>query len=102
MMSFGKPFSKLYNVFDHILHGGRSYTCVLTALHINMLAVTYATSKSVYYLIKLIATSYVGHQISSDTGLISQILSLKSEFYYPLHVPMGIAYSCLYHNLINL
>ena len=38
---------------------------------------------------------YVGHPMSSDNGLISQKLLLKSEFYYPLHVAMGVAYSCL-------
>ena len=38
---------------------------------------------------------YVGHPISSDNGIISQKLLLKSEFYYPLHVAMGVAYSCL-------
>ena len=38
---------------------------------------------------------YVGHHISSDNGLISQTLLLKSEFYYPLHVAMDVAYSCL-------
>ena len=37
----------------------------------------------------------MGHPISSDNGLISQKLILKSEFYYPLHVVMGVAYSCL-------
>ena len=35
---------------------------------------------------------YVGHPISSDNGLISQKLLLKSEFYFPLHVAMGVAY----------
>ena len=40
-------------------------------------------------------TSYVGHPISSDNGLISQKLLLKSKFYNPLHVAMGVAYSCL-------
>ena len=40
-------------------------------------------------------TEYVGHPISSDNGLISQKLLLKSEIYYPLHVAMGVAYSCL-------
>ena len=40
-------------------------------------------------------TNYEGHPISSDNGLISQKLLLKSEFYYPLHVAMGVAYSCL-------
>ena len=39
--------------------------------------------------------TYEGHPISSDNGLISQKLLLKSEFYYPLHVAMGVAYSCL-------
>ena len=38
---------------------------------------------------------YMGHPISSDNGLISQKLLLKSEFYNPLHVAMGVAYSCL-------
>ena len=38
--------------------------------------------------------SYEGHPISSDNGLISQKLLLKSEFYYLLHVAMGVAYSC--------
>ena len=38
---------------------------------------------------------YVGHPISSDNGLIYQKLLLKSEFNYPLHVAMGVAYSCL-------
>ena len=38
---------------------------------------------------------YVGHLISSDNGLISQKLLLKSKFYYPLHVAMVLAYSCL-------
>ena len=38
---------------------------------------------------------YVGHPISSDNGLISQNLLLKSKFYYPMHVAMGVAYSCL-------
>ena len=39
--------------------------------------------------------NYVGHPISSDNGLISQKLVLKPDFYYPLHVTMGVAYSCL-------
>ena len=48
----------------------------------------------------------MGHPISSDNGLISQKLLLESEFYYPLHVAMGVAYSCLkiesfYYNLIR-
>ena len=37
----------------------------------------------------------MGHPISSDNDLISQKLLLKSELYYPLHVAMGVAYSCL-------
>ena len=37
----------------------------------------------------------MGHLIRYDNGLISQKLSLKSEFYGPLHVDMGVAYSCL-------
>ena len=39
--------------------------------------------------------TYVGHPISSDNGLISQKLLLESKLYYPLHVAMGVAYSCL-------
>ena len=35
-------------------------------------------------------TFYVGHPISSDNGLISQKLFLKSEFFYILHVAMRI------------
>ena len=38
---------------------------------------------------------YVGHPIRSDNGLISQKLLWKSEFYHPLQVAMGVAYSCL-------
>ena len=38
---------------------------------------------------------YVDHHISSDNGLISQKLLLKSELYCPLHVTMGLAYSYL-------
>ena len=40
-------------------------------------------------------TLYEGHPISSDNGLISQKMLLKSEFYYTLYVVMGVAYSCL-------
>ena len=40
----------------------------------------------------LFLTIYVGHPISSDNGLISQKLLRKSEFYYSLHVTMGVAY----------
>ena len=41
------------------------------------------------------------HPISSDNGLISQKLILKSEFYYPLYVAMGVAYSCLKYEVFN-
>ena len=44
-------------------------------------------------------TKYSGHPISSDNGLISQKLLLKSKFYYPLHVAMGVAYSCLKYGI---
>ena len=37
----------------------------------------------------------MGHPISSNNGLLSQKLLLKSEFYYPLHVAMGVTYLCL-------
>ena len=40
-----------------------------------------------------------GHPISSDNGLISQKLLLKSEFYYPFHVAMGVAHSCLQYGV---
>ena len=43
----------------------------------------------------LSSDQYEGHPISSDNGLISQKLLLKSEFYYPLYVAMYVAYSCL-------
>ena len=39
--------------------------------------------------------TYEDHPVSYDNGLISQKLLLKPEFYYPLHVAMGVAYSCL-------
>ena len=38
---------------------------------------------------------YEGRPICSDNGLISQKLLLKSEVYYPLHVVMGVTYSCV-------
>ena len=38
---------------------------------------------------------YVGHPISSDNGLISQKLLEKSILYYPIHVAMGVSYSCM-------
>ena len=47
-----------------------------------------------------ILNGYVGHPISSDNGLISQKLILKLEFYYPLHVAMGVAYSCLKYEVL--
>ena len=43
----------------------------------------------------IFSTVYEGHPISSDNGLISQKLLMKSELYYPLHVAVGVAYSCL-------
>ena len=43
---------------------------------------------------------YVGYPICSDNGLISQTMSLKSEFYYPLHVAMCGAYSCLKYGFL--
>ena len=42
---------------------------------------------------------YVGHPISSDNGLISLKLLLKSEFYYPWYVAMDVAYSCLKYGI---
>ena len=45
--------------------------------------------------------TYVGHPISSDNGLISQKLFLKSELYYPLHVTMGVTYSCLKYGVLS-
>ena len=39
--------------------------------------------------------TYVGHPISSDDGPISQKVLLKSEFYCPLPVAVGVAHSCL-------
>ena len=46
-------------------------------------------------LLQKTSPPYVGHPISSDNDPISQKLLLKSEFYYRLHVAMGVAYSCL-------
>ena len=37
----------------------------------------------------------MGHPVSSDNCLISQKLLLKQELHYPLHVAMGVTYSCL-------
>ena len=42
----------------------------------------------------------MGHPISSDNGLISQKLLLESELYYPWHVALGVAYSCLKYRVI--
>ena len=44
--------------------------------------------------------AYVRHPISSDNGIISQKLLLKSTFYYPLLVVMGVAYSCLKYGVL--
>ena len=44
---------------------------------------------------------YVGHPISSDNGLISQKLLLNSEFYFPLHLAMGVAYLCLKYEVFS-
>ena len=44
--------------------------------------------------------SYVGHPISSDNGLISQKLLLKSQFYEPLHVIISVAYSSLKYGVL--
>ena len=38
---------------------------------------------------------YVGHPISSDNGIISLKLLLKSEFYCQLHVAMGAMFEIL-------
>ena len=38
----------------------------------------------------------VGHPISSDNGLISQKLLLKSELYSQLHVAMGVMFEILW------
>ena len=43
----------------------------------------------------------MGHPISSDNGLISLKLLLKPEFYYPVHVTMGVAYSCLKYLVVT-
>ena len=48
-----------------------------------------------FWMSSLFCCCYVGHPISSDKGLISQKHLLKPEYYYPLHVTMGVAYSCL-------
>ena len=44
---------------------------------------------------------YVGHPINSGNGLMSQKVLLKSEFYYPLLVAMGVAYSCLKYGVLS-
>ena len=43
----------------------------------------------------------MGHPISSDNSLIFQKLLLKSELYDPLHVVMGVAYSCLKYGVLS-
>ena len=43
---------------------------------------------------------YEGRPICSDNGLISQKLLLKSKVYYPLHVAMGVDYSCLKYQVL--
>ena len=43
----------------------------------------------------------MGHPISFDNGLISQKLILKSEFYYPLHVSIGVSFSCLKYGVLS-
>ena len=47
------------------------------------------------YLSITLCSLYVGHPISSDNGLLSHKLFLKSELYYQLEGTVGIAYSCL-------
>ena len=49
----------------------------------------------IFSKIQPLETYYEGHPIFSDNGLISQKLLLKSEVYYPLHVAMGVDYSCV-------
>ena len=41
----------------------------------------------------MIGTFVRGSSISFDNGLIPQKLLKKSEFYYPLHVAVGVALS---------
>ena len=48
-----------------------------------------------------VCSFYVGHPISSNNGLMSQKLLLKSEFYYPLHVAMSVAYPCLKYGVLS-
>ena len=50
-------------------------------------------------MLKSTTALYEGQPISSDNGLISQKLLLKSEFYYPCHVDMGVAHSCLQYGV---
>ena len=53
---------------------------------------------------KFTAYQYVGRPISSDNGLISQKLLLKSEFCHPLNVamalPIHVEIWSFYHNLV--
>ena len=46
-------------------------------------------------------TRYESHPISSDNGLKYQKLLLKSELCYPLHVAMGVAYSCSKYGVLS-
>ena len=48
-----------------------------------------------FLMSNLFCCCYAGHPISSDNGLISRKHLLKPEFYYPLHVAIVVAYSCL-------
>ena len=60
----------------------------------NMLQLSSSTSQKLLIVYPMTCFFYVGHPISSDNGLISQKRILKSEFYYPLYVAIGVAYSC--------
>ena len=44
---------------------------------------------------------HVGLSISSDNGLISQKLLLKSKLYYPLHVAMGVDDCKILYNVVH-
>ena len=56
----------------------------------------------IFYSFKTIVTECLneGHPISSDNGLISQKLSLKSTVLYPLHVAMGVDYSFVKYEVV--
>ena len=77
---------------------------LLTSLYLDFVrrsrAANLAVSSGIPPKFKLIqafycSSCYVGHPISSDNGLTSQKPLLGSELHYPLHVAMGVAYSCL-------